>query len=70
MGTLKKRQVRANKLKPRADGPFMIIYQSGDNAYTVELPTNYGVSTTFNIGDLAPYHEDSELREILSRRGD
>ena len=55
---------RSNKLKPRADGPFQIIAQAGDNAYTLDLPSIYGVSPTFNIGDLAPYYTDLELRSI------
>ncbi|KAJ1423277.1 hypothetical protein SESBI_12487 [Sesbania bispinosa] len=29
-----------------------------DNAYKVELPGSYGVSTTFNIADLSPYLDD------------
>lgn len=55
---------RSNKLKPKADGPFPIIAKAGDNAYTVALPDSYGVSSTFNVGDLAPYHQESELRTI------
>ena len=60
---------RRNKLKPRADGPFKIIAQAGDNAYTVDLPSSYGVSPTFNIGDLAPYYPDLELRAIPLQEG-
>ena len=60
---------RSNKLKPRADGPFQIIAQAGDNAYTVDLPFSYDVSPTFNIGDLAPYYTDLELRSIPFQEG-
>ena len=38
---------RSNKLKPRADEPFRIFAQTGDNAYTVDLPISYGGSPTF-----------------------
>ena len=33
------------------------------------LPNNYGVSPTFNIGDLAPYYTDLELRAIPFQEG-
>lgn len=26
--------------------------------YKIELPDNYGVSTTFNVSDLLPYYDD------------
>jgi len=40
---------------PRADGPFKILEKINDNAYKLELPTDFGVSPTFNIADLKPY---------------
>jgi hypothetical protein len=43
------------KLKPRADGPFKVLKRIGENAYKIELPDNYSVSTTFNVADLSPY---------------
>lgn len=50
---------RKSKLAPRADGPFEIVERVNDNAYKVELPSEYGgVSATFNVGDLSPYLED------------
>ena len=35
----------------------------------MDLPTNYCVSPTFNIGGLAPYYTDSELRAIPFQEG-
>lgn len=58
---------RKSKLMPRAIGPYQIINKYGENAYKVDLPEEYGVSTTFNIGDCAPYHATLELRTILSQ---
>ena len=54
---------------PRADGPFQIIEWYEDNAYKVDLPEQYGVFPIFNIGDLRPYYDDSELRTIRAEEG-
>ena len=32
----------------------------GGNAYKIDLPGDYNVSTTFNVSDLSPYYEDQE----------
>ncbi|KAG8096288.1 hypothetical protein GUJ93_ZPchr0013g35274 [Zizania palustris] len=48
-------ELRKSKLMPRADGPFNIVKKIKDNAYQLELPTDFGVSPTFNILDLKPY---------------
>ncbi|KAL9415754.1 hypothetical protein AB3S75_039028 [Citrus x aurantiifolia] len=48
------------KLRPRADGPFKVLQRIGDNAYKIELPDGYGVSSMFNISDLSPYHEEND----------
>ena len=52
---------RHAKLKQRGDGPFKIVKCIGNNAYKVELPGEYGVSATFNVKDLSPYHGDNDL---------
>ena len=54
---------------PRALGPFKIKEKIGENAYKVDLPEEYYVSDTFNIGDLLPYEGKLELRPILSEEG-
>ena len=55
-------ELRKSKLLPRADGPFKVLEKVNDNAYKLELPTNFGVSPTFNIADLKPYlGEEDEL---------
>ena len=56
---------RQNKLLPRADGPFKIQKNIGDNAYKIPLPHTYGISDTFNIGDLSKYEGNTELGTIL-----
>jgi len=51
---------------PRSDGPFGILEKIDRNTYKVDLPGLYGVSTTFNVADLSPYHNDS--KELPSLR--
>jgi len=57
---------RRSKLMPRSDGPFENLEKIGPNVYKVDLPGEYGVSATFNVADLSPYHDESE--EIPSLR--
>jgi hypothetical protein len=54
-----------SKLIPRAASPFKVLTEINDNAYILDLPTEFGVSTSFNVADLKPY-----LGEVRSfRRG-
>jgi hypothetical protein len=49
-------------LMPRADGPFKLLKKINENAYKIDLPTDFGVSPTFNIADLKPHlGEEDEL---------
>ncbi|CAL0313886.1 unnamed protein product [Lupinus luteus] len=44
---------RKSKLLPRGDGPFRVLQKVNDNAYKLELPSEYGnISATFNVTDL------------------
>jgi hypothetical protein len=40
---------------PRGDGPLRVLSKINDNAYKIELPEHYGVSTSFNVDDLIPF---------------
>ena len=54
--------LRKSKLMPRAAGPYKILSKINDNAYKLELPSEFGISPTFNISDLKPYlGEEDEL---------
>jgi len=50
----------------RADGPFEVLEHINDNAYKVDLPRDYGVSSMFNVADLSPYEEDNYLYDLRS----
>ncbi|KND54475.1 hypothetical protein BSCH_01514c [Candidatus Paraburkholderia schumanniana] len=55
---------RRSKLSPRGDGPFQVLEKVNDNAYRLELPSEYGVHATFNVADLSLFDvgDDQELR--------
>jgi hypothetical protein len=57
---------RKTKLMPRGDGPFKVLGRINDNAYKIDLPNDYGVSTTFDVADLAPYFGDEELESRMT----
>jgi hypothetical protein len=53
---------RKSKLMPRVDGPFRVVKRVNDNAYKVDIPGEYNVSTTFNVKDLSRFwFEDKSL---------
>jgi hypothetical protein len=54
--------LRTNKLQPRADEPFKVLRKINDSAYEIDLPSTYGVSTSFNVADLSPYFGVEESR--------
>ena len=56
---------RKSKLSPRGDGPFRVSRRMGDNAYQIDLPSKYGVSTSFNVSDLTPFCAGREAEPRL-----
>ncbi|XP_038979001.1 LOW QUALITY PROTEIN: uncharacterized protein LOC120109324 [Phoenix dactylifera] len=64
---------RRSKLHPRGDGPFQVIARINDNAYKLDLPGEYNVSTTFNVSDLSLFDagdEDSRMNPFQERGND
>ena len=43
------------KLQARSAGPFKVLKRMGPNAYVIDLPYGYGISSSFNIEDLVAY---------------
>jgi len=46
---------RKSKLQPRGDGPFQVLSRINDNGHKIELPGEYGVSSTFDVSNLSPF---------------
>ena len=57
---------RKSKLMLRSDGPFEVLEKIRPNAYKIDLPSDYGVSATFNVADFSPYYDEHE--ELSSLR--
>ena len=45
----------ATKLHARSAGPFSIVRVINENAYVVGIPSDWGMSSTFNVSDLVRY---------------
>ena len=53
---------RRSKLHPGWDGPFQVLVRINDNAYKLDLPSEYNISVTFNVSDLSPFNVGNESR--------
>ena len=53
---------RKSKLHPRGNGPFQVLEKINDNAYKLDLPSEYNVSATFIVSDLSPFDIGADSR--------
>jgi hypothetical protein len=60
---------RKSKLQPRADGPFKVLRKINDNAYDIDIPDTYGVSSSFNVANLSHFFGFEEWRTTLFQEG-
>lgn len=62
-----------SKLSDKKIGPCEILRKIDENAYVVDLPENFNISSTFNITDLRKYYppedEEYQLRIIIPNGG-
>ena len=49
------------KLQARSASPFNVLKQMGPNAYVIDLPYDYGISSSFNIKDLVAYKSPTTI---------
>ena len=45
------------KLHASSVGPFNVLQRVGPNAYVLNLPHDFDISSAFNIEDLVAYHQ-------------
>jgi hypothetical protein len=53
-----------SKLHHRGDGPFQAVDRINANAYKIQLPSEYGVSNSFNVLDLSLYNAGDEAKAL------
>lgn len=58
---------RHSKLFRRSNKPFQVLECINDNAYKLDLPGEYRVSSTFNVSNLSSFNASNDLRTNLSK---
>ena len=50
--------------------PFKVLRKINNNAYEIDLPSTYGVSTSFNVSDLSTFFGSEESRTTPFQEGE
>ncbi|XP_026398103.1 uncharacterized protein LOC113293826 [Papaver somniferum] len=50
-----------NKTKMKKYGPFKILKKMSDNAYVVDVPSNWNISNIFNFQEIFIFHGENEV---------
>ena len=53
------------KLQARSAGPFKVLKRMGPNAFVIDLPHDYGISSFFNIEDLVAHKSPTTIPDTL-----
>jgi hypothetical protein len=53
---------RKSKLQPRGDGQCQVLERINDNAYKVNIPSEYGISVTFIVAEITLFDTSFDLR--------
>jgi hypothetical protein len=63
---------RRSKLHPRGDCPFQVLARINNNAYKLDISSEYNISATFNVSDLSPFNvgDDSRTNSFEERETD
>jgi len=55
---------RKSKFQPRGNRPFQVLERINDNAYKIDIPGEYGVSSSFNVADLTPFVAGGDAEDL------
>ena len=69
MGSFEEANIPSEKkvqIKSKSYDPFETLERINDNAYRVERPGEYDISTAFNVVDLNPHLEDEPFEDLRS----
>ncbi|KAL4296399.1 hypothetical protein GQ457_12G014830 [Hibiscus cannabinus] len=61
---------RKTKLDPRGDGPFQVLERINNNSYKIDIPSEYNVSTSFNVSDISPFDVSDSWTNPFEEGGD